>query len=69
MSGYNVARQVRKRLPNENLKLIALTGYGQPSDVEKALESGFDDHIVKPIDPVQLQSLCVSVAADADSPL
>jgi len=60
MSGYELARQVRERLPNVDLKLIALTGYGQPADIEQALAAGFDDHIVKPIDPDHLQRLCES---------
>lgn len=59
-SGYDVARRVRERLTKKDLKLIALTGYGQPSDVDEALASGFDDHIVKPLDPAELQRLCES---------
>ncbi|HVH48064.1 MAG TPA: hypothetical protein VM925_37275, partial [Labilithrix sp.] len=31
--------------------LVALTGYGQPSDRTHALESGFDEHVVKPVHP------------------
>lgn len=59
MSGYEVVREVRRRSPNKNLKLIALTGYGQPDDVAKALAAGFDDHIVKPVDADQLDRLCL----------
>ncbi len=47
MSGYDVARNLRK-LPGFNaVTLIALTGYGQSSDREQALDSGFDHHLVK----------------------
>ncbi len=67
MSGYDVARQVRKRVPDASLKLIALTGYGQPADIREAFASGFDAHLVKPIDPDQLQQLCLSAGAVADS--
>ena len=50
MDGYELAAELRRRdLPG--LRLIALTGYGLPSDRERALEAGFDDHLVKPIDP------------------
>jgi two-component system CheB/CheR fusion protein len=63
MSGYDVARQVRKQLVDANLKLIALTGYGQTSDVARAIESGFDLHFVKPIDPAKLQQFCNDLAA------
>ena len=34
--------------------LIALTGYGQAEDRERALEAGFDLHLVKPVNPVSL---------------
>jgi len=67
ISGYEVAHQVREQIPNSNLKLIALTGYGQPDDVAKALASGFDDHMVKPIDADQLDRLCLSAKADIES--
>ena len=48
MDGYEVARQLRRDLPTERLRLIAMTGYGQAADKAHALEAGFDAHIVKP---------------------
>jgi CheY-like chemotaxis protein len=36
---------------------VALTGYGQPEDRERALRAGFDAHVVKPIDPEELNRL------------
>jgi len=48
MDGYEVARQLRRDLPAERLRLIAMTGYGQAADKAHALEAGFDAHIVKP---------------------
>jgi CheY-like chemotaxis protein len=36
-------------------RLIALTGYGQPEDVRRAEEAGFDTHLVKPVLPAALQ--------------
>jgi PAS domain S-box-containing protein len=56
IDGYEVARQLR-RLPEPPSQLIALTGYGQLEDRRRCLEAGFDDHIVKPIDPVRLAQL------------
>jgi two-component system CheB/CheR fusion protein len=52
--GYEVARQVRRNPDNNDVYLVALTGYGQPSDRQQALEAGFDAHLVK---PVQLEEL------------
>jgi CheY-like chemotaxis protein len=49
MNGYEVARRVRAAL-GEHIRLIALTAYGQPEDRKRALEAGFDAHLVKPVD-------------------
>jgi CheY-like chemotaxis protein len=56
MDGYEVAVKLRGDF-GAGLKLIALTGYGQASDREKAREVGFDAHIVKPIDISTLPEL------------
>src|SRR5262249_9182571 len=50
LDGYHVARQLRDRMPDRETRLIALTGYGQPDDRRKALDAGFDAHLVKPVD-------------------
>jgi PAS domain S-box-containing protein len=50
MDGYELARTLRERLGDTKLKLIALTGYGQPSDRERSAAAGFDAHFVKPVD-------------------
>jgi signal transduction histidine kinase/CheY-like chemotaxis protein len=53
LSGYDVARRIRSLDDDwsREVKLVALTGYGRDSDREKAMASGFDCHLVKPIDP------------------
>jgi CheY-like chemotaxis protein/anti-sigma regulatory factor (Ser/Thr protein kinase) len=56
LDGNEVARRVRAALGPAVL-LIALTGYGRPQDRQQALEAGFDNHVVKPVDPEQLTSL------------
>jgi CheY-like chemotaxis protein len=51
MDGYEVARRIRAGgAPQAAPRLLALTGYGQPEDRERALASGFDGHLVKPVD-------------------
>jgi CheY-like chemotaxis protein len=60
MDGYEVARRIRADLPGA--RLVALTGYGQPEDRERALAAGFDVHLVKPVDPDQLQRLLAARA-------
>ena len=48
VSGYEVAKQIREAL-GPGVKLVALTGYGQPGDRRHAREAGFDAHLVKPV--------------------
>lgn len=67
MSGYDVARQVREEA-SADCRLVALTGYGQPSDVRRAQESGFDAHMVKPLDPAQLQELIAELSQGSAPP-
>jgi CheY-like chemotaxis protein len=43
--------------------LVALTGRGQEADRERAIESGFDDHLFKPVDPNALNQLLAKVAS------
>ena len=56
LDGYQVARQVRAALQDDVL-LIALTGYTRPEDRRRALEAGFDVHMGKPADLDQLSRL------------
>jgi signal transduction histidine kinase len=53
MDGYEVARAVRQQ-PDHPTRLVALTGYGQADDRRKSFEAGFDDFVVKPVDPARL---------------
>ncbi|HEX7150370.1 MAG TPA: ATP-binding protein [Thermoanaerobaculia bacterium] len=60
LDGYEVARRVRESL-GHNIYLIALTGYGQAEDKKKALEAGFDVHLTKPADFVDLQNVLARI--------
>jgi PAS domain S-box-containing protein len=57
MDGYAVARQLRREPEVAGARLIALTGYGRDSDRESAEEAGFDLHLVKPVEPLELRKL------------
>lgn len=61
MDGYRVARKLRSLDATRDLCLVAVTGFGQDSDRERALNSGFDAHIVKPVDFVELGRLLESL--------
>jgi len=50
--GYELAR--RLRAADAGVYLVALTGYGQPDDRRRAMEAGFDAHLVKPVRPEAL---------------
>jgi CheY-like chemotaxis protein len=50
MNGYELAKRLRAMPQLEGVRLIALTGYGQADDRERAIAAGFDDHLVKPVD-------------------
>ena len=54
ISGYEIAQQLRATATTSDLLLIALTGYGQQSDRQQAVDAGFDFHLVKPLDLTQL---------------
>jgi CheY-like chemotaxis protein len=56
MSGYEVAARLRQRL-GAALLIVALTGCGQDEERIKALEAGFDQHLLKPVDPAFLKCL------------
>jgi len=54
LDGYEVARRVRKQLSRSEVHLVALTGYGQAKDREAVFQAGFDEHLVKPVNPEDL---------------
>ena len=57
LSGYDVARLLRKDPALEHAVLIALTGWGQEEHRKRALEAGFDHHVTKPVDLEELARL------------
>jgi PAS domain S-box-containing protein len=56
LDGYEVARRLRGEF-GQQMRLVALTGYGQDDDRRRAQAAGFDAHLVKPADPDVLQHL------------
>jgi signal transduction histidine kinase len=50
MDGYELATRLRDARRGEPLRLVAITGYGQSADRERAAQAGFDAHLVKPVD-------------------
>jgi CheY-like chemotaxis protein len=56
-NGYEVAHKIRQSRAGANIKLIAITDWGQESDKERAFAAGFDHHLTKPVDTRQLSEL------------
>lgn len=56
IDGYEVARQIRTLDPPHPF-LVALTGYSRPEDRQRAIDAGFDTHLVKPVDPTDLTAV------------
>ncbi len=54
MDGFAVASAIRTDPASAGIRLIALSGYGRDEDVRRALDAGFDGHLVKPADPEKL---------------
>jgi CheY-like chemotaxis protein len=57
LNGYEAAREIRLRAGRRALTIIAVTGWGQDEDKQRAAAAGFDGHFTKPIDATQLQAM------------
>ena len=52
--GYTVGSMLRQSAPTQAARLIAVTGHAEPTDRQRALAAGFDQHLAKPVDPATL---------------
>ena len=57
MNGYEVAERIRSDPENRDILIVAVSGYGQQEHRLRSKQAGFDQHVVKPIDPSVLSSL------------
>jgi len=57
LDGYEVARRIRGSAIGKQMRLLAITGYGEPHMKRRALDAGFDDCLVKPVDPDRLEGM------------
>ena len=65
IDGYHLAQQLRAMPETRHTVLVAITGYGQARDRERAIETGFAHHLVKPVDMTALGRVLESVGASA----
>jgi signal transduction histidine kinase len=62
IDGFEVARRLRATARGADLRLVAISGYGQPVDRKRAQAAGFDAHLVKPVDTEHLRSVLAELA-------
>ena len=62
IGGFTVARRVRETMGRNAPYLVAVTGYGRARDEKRAIESGFDSHVVKPASARRLAKALREVA-------
>jgi CheY-like chemotaxis protein len=61
LNGYDTCRQIR-HVVGDRVRLVALTGFGQEQDKEKATRAGFDAHLTKPTDGAALAGILAELA-------
>jgi CheY-like chemotaxis protein len=66
LNGYEACEQIRSQPWGKNMFVIAVTGWGQEEDKRRAEECGFNAHIVKPVEPVQLVALLNKLVTERD---
>jgi len=62
MNGYETCRRIRGEVWGRTIIIVAITGWGQDEDRRRAEESGFDGHLVKPVDAEELGRLIVTLS-------
>ena len=62
MDGYAVAERLRQIPEFVQLRLIALSGYGQETDRQRSHQVGFDEHLLKPVDQQRLHEVLANLS-------
>ncbi len=63
LNGYQACRHIRQQTWGKGVALIALSGWGQNKDRQRSEEAGFDQHLVKPVDPRSLMQVVAGLIA------
>jgi CheY-like chemotaxis protein len=67
MSGYELAERIRQDETLRGVVLVALTGYGQEEDRQRAFAAGFDYHLVKPVDIEKVERVVAGITPSRTS--
>jgi signal transduction histidine kinase/DNA-binding response OmpR family regulator len=65
MNGYETARRIRQKRWGKDMVLIALTGWGQEEDKERATAAGLDYHFTKPVNPTDLEKFLANLQSSS----
>jgi signal transduction histidine kinase len=65
-NGYEACREIREQDRGPEMLICAVTGWGQPDDLRKSAEAGFDHHLVKPLDPGILTAALAEFSANRE---
>jgi CheY-like chemotaxis protein len=57
MSGYEIAAAIRAQTWGARVRIVALTGWGEPEDIRRSMDAGFEAHLVKPLKLHELQDI------------
>ena len=66
--GYEVARRLRQATATTRCLIVAVTGWGQENDRRRSREAGFDRHLVKPVDPADIEAIVEGVPMPNTAP-
>ncbi len=69
MDGFEIARRLRRNPVHADMFLIAISGYGRPTDRAQGHDAGFDEHLIKPVDSDQLMSVLETLASRREATL
>jgi CheY-like chemotaxis protein len=65
LNGYEVCQRIREQPWGRNMTIVALTGWGQDEDRRRSYSAGFNHHMVKPVNYVELVKLLNDTQTDA----
>ena len=65
LNGYDACRRIREQPWGKSIFIVALTGWGQKEDRQRSNDAGFNFHLVKPVDPTELENLLAELPVDS----
>ena len=67
LDGFELARRIRSEPWGRDVSLLAFTGWAEPAHQAASADAGFDQYVLKPIDPVELLELLDRLIRESDA--